>query len=47
MHYGIPTSIATASNTALITLFRILSSLAALLVESFYIVFFISFSKTI
>ena len=40
-------SIATASNTALIALFRILSSLAALLVGSFYIVSFISFSKTI
>jgi hypothetical protein len=40
-------SIATASNTALIALFRILFSLATLLVGSFRIVFFISFSKTI
>ena len=40
-------SIATASNTTLITLFRILSGLATLLVGSFYIVSFISFSKTI
>ena len=40
-------SIATASNIALIALFIILSSLATLLVGSFYIISFISFSKTI
>ena len=39
--------IATASNTTLIALFRILSSLATLLVGSFRIASFISFSKTI
>ena len=40
-------SITIASNIALIALFGILSSLAALLVGSFYIVSFISFSNTI
>ena len=40
-------SIATASNTALIALFKILSGPAALLIESFRIVFFIFFSVTI
>ena len=39
--------IATAFNTALIALFRILSSPATLLVGSFHIVSFISFSETI
>jgi len=39
--------IAIASNAALIALFRILSSLAALLVGSFYIASFISFGETI
>ena len=40
-------SIAIASNAALIALFRILSGPAALLVGSFYIASFISFSETI
>ena len=39
--------IGTASDIALIALFRILSSLAALLVGSFRIASFISFSKTV
>ena len=40
-------SISTTSTAALIILFRILSSPSALLVGSFYIVFFISFANTI
>ena len=40
-------SITTAFTTALITLFRILFSLSALLVVSFYIVSFISFTNII
>jgi hypothetical protein len=40
-------SIATASNTTLIALFRILSNPTTLLVGSFRIISFISFSKTI
>ena len=40
-------SIATASNTALIALFRILSGPVTLLIGSFYIASFISFSETI
>ena len=44
---ALASGIATASNTALIASFRILSSLAALLVGSFRIISFISFSKTI
>ena len=39
--------VATASNIALIALFRILSSPATLLVGSFRIASFISFGKTI
>ena len=39
--------IATASNAALIALFRILSGPATLLIGSFRIAFFISFSETI
>ena len=39
--------IVTASNIALIALFRILSGLAALLIGSFRIASFISFSETI
>ena len=44
---ALASSIAIASNIALIALYRILSSLAALLEGSFYIVSFISFGKTI
>ena len=40
-------SIAIASNAVLIALFRILSSPATLLIESFRIASFISFSETI
>ena len=40
-------SITTASTAALIALFRILFSLAALLIKSFHIVSFISFSETV
>ena len=44
---ALASSIAIASNAVLITLFRILSSLTALLIGSFCIVFFIFFSEII
>ena len=44
---ALASSVTTAFNTALIALFRILSSSTALLIGSFHIVFFISFSVTI
>ena len=40
-------SVATAFNTALIILFKILFSPATLLIGSFYIVSFISFGETV
>ena len=44
---ALASSVATAFTAALIALFGILSSPAALLVGSFYIAFFISFSETV
>ena len=47
MVIALASSVATAFNTALIALFGILSGSTTLLVESFYIISFISFSVTI
>ena len=44
---ALASSIATAFNAALIALFKILSSPAALLIGSFHIAFFISFGETV
>ena len=44
---ALASKVAIASNTALIASFGILSGPATLLIGSFYIAFFISFSKTV